>query len=40
MKVLQILQFLSLIAEKIMFWKQANAKASNADKKEKADHAK
>ena len=40
MKVLQILQFLVLMAEKIMFWKQANAKASNVDKKEEADHAK
>ena len=40
MKVLQILQVLGLRAEKIMFWKQANAKASNVDKKEEADHAK
>ena len=39
MKVLQILQFLGLIAEKIMFWKRANAKASNVDKKEEAGHA-
>ena len=39
MKVLQILQFLGLMAEKIMFWKQANAKASNVDKKEEASHA-
>ena len=39
MKVLQILQFLGLIAEKIMFWKQANAKASKNEKKEEASHA-
>ena len=39
MKVLQILQFLGLMAEKIMFWKQANAKASKNDKKEEASHA-
>ena len=40
MKVLQILHFLGLLAEKIMFWTQANAKASNVDKKEEAAHAK
>ena len=40
MKVLQILQFLGLLAEKIMFWKQANAKAPNLYKKEEASHAK
>ena len=40
MKVLQILQFLGLIAEKIMFWNQANNAASKNEKKEEADHAK
>ena len=41
MKVLQILQFLGLMAEKIMFWKQANTKAaSKNEKKEEASHAK
>ena len=40
MKVLQILQFLGLMAEKNMFWKQANAKAYKEKKKEEAGHAK
>ena len=40
MKVLQILQFLGLMAEKIMFWKQANNAASKNEKKEEAGHAK
>ena len=35
MKVLQILQFLGLMAEKIMFWKQANNAASKNEKKRK-----
>ena len=29
MKVLQILQFVGLIAERIMFWKQSNKTSSN-----------
>ena len=40
MKDLQILQFLGLMGEKIMFWKQANNAASKNEKKEEASHAK
>lgn len=36
MKILQVLQFIGLIAEKIMFWKKANEGSSN--KKEEARH--
>ena len=36
MKFLQVLQFLGLIAEKIMFWKKTN-KGSTSNNKEEAD---
>ena len=39
MKVLQILQFLGLMAEKIMFWKQAKNAVSKHKEKEEASHA-
>ena len=34
MKVLQILQFVGLIAEKIMFWKKSNNISSSEHKEE------
>ena len=34
MKVLQILQFVGLIAEKIMFWKKSNNTSNNERKEE------
>lgn len=35
MKVLQILQFVGLIAERIMFWKKSNNISSSERKEEK-----
>ena len=39
MKVLQILQFVGLIAERIMFWKQSD-KTSNNERKEESKNGK
>ena len=39
MKVLQILQFVGLIAERIMFWKQSD-KTSNKERKEEGKNGK
>ena len=39
MKVLQILQFVGLIAERIMFWKKSN-NTSNKERKEEGKNGK
>ena len=39
MKVLQILQFVGLIAERIMFWKKSN-NTSNKERKEESQNGK
>lgn len=39
MKVLQILQFVGLIAERIMFWKKSN-NISSSERKEEAKNGK
>ena len=39
MKVLQILQFVGLIAERIMFWKKSN-NTSNKERKEESKNGK
>ena len=39
MKVLQILQFVGLIAKRIMFWKQSN-NASNNERREEGKNGK
>ena len=38
MKFLQVLQFLGLMAEKIMFWKKANEGPASNNTKEGAGH--